>query len=188
MFKQYGEFLENHRYYLNNVPVDKNHASLVFSTCISLKPKKILELGIGSGLLTNSLMAAKLYNGYGDLTSVDSFYDWSFVKPDHVKAFESTGLLSIVVKDEKDFVLSCKEKYDLVVVDGNHNEGHLWANEIFSLVNSGGILFAHDVIAYPNLGIYMDLAKSKGYGFKVFKESSRQDEACGRGLIEVFID
>jgi len=47
MFLEYSNFLHNHNYSLSNVPVDKNHASLVFSTAISLKPESMLELGRG---------------------------------------------------------------------------------------------------------------------------------------------
>lgn len=185
MLADYGKFLENHRYILNNVPVDKNHASLVFSTAICLKPKKILELGIGSGLLTYSLLCAINYNNTGMLTSVDNFLDWNGKEPSHIDSLRKFGV-NVVIQEERDFVLSCNNKFDLIVVDGNHTDGHLWAEQIFDLVNPGGIIFSHDVLLCKNLGIYMDIAKKRNLGYKVYSESTIPTEACHRGFIQVF--
>lgn len=185
MLAQFGNFLESHKYPVSNVPVDKNHASLVFSTAICSKPKTILELGIGSGLLTLSLLHAVAYNKLGSITSVDNYLDWEGKEPDHFSQLRKFGI-NVVIQEEENFVRSCKTKFDFVVVDGNHTDGHKWAKEIFDLVNPGGVLFSHDVLLCKNLGIYMEIAKERNLSFKVYSENTLAGENCQRGFIQVF--
>lgn len=55
-----------------NVAVDVNHTILLFGLLISAKPKTVLGVGIGSGLVTRTILSALRYNGVGSLTSVDN--------------------------------------------------------------------------------------------------------------------
>jgi len=59
----------------NGAAIDVPHGMLILGALISSKPKNILEIGIGTGFITNLLLDGISYNEIGDLTSVDNFHD-----------------------------------------------------------------------------------------------------------------
>ena len=59
-----------------SVAIDKAHSALLYGTVLSAKPKTLLEIGIGSGFVTKTLLAGIKYNAVGKLISVDSWNDW----------------------------------------------------------------------------------------------------------------
>lgn len=168
-----------------NVMIDKAHAALVYSTIISSKPSSILEIGIGSAFTTISILHAIKYNNKGKLTCVDNWHDCVGVEPPLATELRSKEV-DIIVSDEYTFVSSCKNKFDLIMVDGNHNDGHKWADKTLDLMNPGGILFAHDIRSYPNLGVYETLSKERSLSYRIFDQSSLQGERCDRGFIVIY--
>lgn len=165
------------------VSIDKCHASLIYGTAVSLKPTTILELGIGAGFITKMLLSAIEYNRIGSLTSVDNWHDWNGNEPGHIAELRKRGC-NVVVAEERNFVISCRAKYDLIVVDGNHRQGGEWADKVIKMLSSGGILFAHDVDMeqYAGLKRYEVLAKQLGLTYLKFNRNSLDDEMCNRGL------
>src|SRR5437867_3457846 len=69
----------------NPVAMDAVHANLIASVVLAKKPERILELGIGSGILTRALLAAIRVNRHGELESVDNLSDWRGEMPPHIR-------------------------------------------------------------------------------------------------------
>ena len=185
MLKAFGAFLQDYQHYRPAAAIDKAHVSLIFSTAISQKPESILELGIGTGLVTYALKHATIYNLKGQITSVDSWVDWDGIEPPEIDNLRKNNI-NVIFSEEEKFVANCKDKYDLIVVDGDHTNGHKWAESIFDLLNPGGIMFSHDINLFPNLKVYKEIADKRGYAYHLFDKSSRSDERCDRGFIIVY--
>ena len=183
--KQFFDFFDNFDWH--SVAVDKSHTMLLYGVILSHKPKTILEIGIGSGVVTKTIQYAINYNQMGKLTSVDSWHDWQGKEPDHIPQLREMGVNIISPIPEQEFVNSCNEKFDIIVVDGDHQRGGLWADKVLSLLNGGGFLFAHDVDLpqYKTLKNYITLSNQNNYFNHTFKENSREDEWCHRGWLMI---
>lgn len=167
------------------VKMDQCHLDLIYGLGVAQKPKKVLELGMGSGVVTDVLLKAFRYNDIPlDLTCVDNWMDWNFKKPAEVSHYEESGV-KVVTSAERDFVLSCKEKYDLIISDADHDRSQEWFEQSLFLLKSGGIIIYHDVTnpSFPDLHTHYSLAKQRGSSYFLFNHSSRKDEGCERGLL-----
>ena len=63
------------------VAIDDPHAVLIFGLAVSHKPERVLEVGVGSGFLTQTLLNAVQYNQRGTLTCVDNWFDTGGEEP-----------------------------------------------------------------------------------------------------------
>jgi predicted O-methyltransferase YrrM len=185
MLDTFGKFISEYQHYRNGAMIDKNHVSLIYSNMICHKPDTILEIGIGTGLVTYSLLYGRQYNGKGEITSVDNWHDWDGIEPPEIDNLRKNGV-RIITSNEEYFVRNCQDKFDFIVVDGDHSFGHEWADVIVGLLNPGGVLFSHDVRLFPKLSIYEDIAKNHGLSYKIFDKSSRPDDRCDRGFIIIY--
>jgi predicted O-methyltransferase YrrM len=187
-FKEYANYISSYKNW-EGVSIDFSHSFYVFGLVTSLKPTKVLEIGMGAGFVTNCLLYAIDYNQHGKLTCVDNWYDWQGTPPEYVKGFEQRGA-KIITSDEYNFVSTCEDTYDLIFSDGNHNEGGNWVPEIFKLLNKNGVLFAHDIRMerYPTLVRYEEFAKEMGYSYICFDKNTLSHELCQRGLIMIYKD
>jgi uncharacterized protein YkvS len=81
------------------VKMDDCHIELIYGLLISHKPKKVLEVGIGSSVVTNRIIEAFDYNDIEvDLTCVDNFTDWGGVPPLDLNIHKR-----YIVSNEKEF-------------------------------------------------------------------------------------
>lgn len=183
--KEFSDFIDSWDW--NPVSIDKNHALLLYGVLTSLKPQTVLEIGIGAGFTSQTILHALKYNGTGNLTCVDNWYDWKGKEPEHAKQLRNMGAEIIAPVSEEEFVKHHKTTYDVVFVDGDHNNGGKWAEKTYDLVKPGGTLFAHDVLmeSYPTLTRFQELAEERGYMNITFDKKSKSTEWCHRGLIMV---
>lgn len=186
------------------IGIDKAHADLIAGLIKSFKPTCILELGYGDGVSHDAIAGAALYNqNKPRYTLVDSWHDWNFVMPTavhetirthslnhvtHKGEYNTFETFSIVTSTEEDFVKTALSKgmqYDFIMSDADHQHSHEWSPEVFDkLLASPGILIYHDVDgSYPGLGMLPGFYDNTGY---VFKNSTREDEECKRGLLVIF--
>jgi predicted O-methyltransferase YrrM len=172
--------------------LDVAHAMLAAGLVVSHKPYKILELGIGSAYLTRILLAALQCNGRGELMSVDNFFDWHGVKPDHVVDLETEfPHWKVVVRDETAYLSEAiAEGFDMIVSDGDHTRGYQNAPDVFRVCRPGGIMLFHDTncVLYGLLRRLPRRVKSLGFSTLHFVDESRTDEKTGRGLLVVCND
>lgn len=183
------EFLGKHEWI--GVSIDFCHNVLVFGLVTSLKPKKVLELGIGAGYTTRALVNAIKYNkNDASVTCVDNWHDWQGVRPPIAKVVEELGA-TVVESGEQEFVLNSKDSsYDFIMVDGDHRRGGYWAQKVCNMVTPGGIICVHDIgeEVYPTLKNYLTIAKEMNYSHFVFDKVSREGEQCDSGLLVIFKD
>lgn len=183
--KELADLIDNFDW--SPVAIDKAHGLLLFGTILSYKPSSILELGIGSGFVTSIVLSALKYNGKGSLICVDSWHDWNGIEPPHIENLRKSGA-NIVVSSESSFVSKTeKEKYDLIIADGDHRNSHMWAEKTYELAKKNGILFFHDVTMsrYPGLRKFKSIAEERGYSHFLFNTSSLEEEMCERGWLMV---
>lgn len=174
----------------NSASIDISHGVLIFGTMLSAKPEKILEIGIGTGFITNFLLDGISYNQKGILTSIDNFYDLGGNLPNHVlQSLKQKNNINIIAPiEEKEFVLSSKnDEYDFLVSDGDHVHSGEWVDEIFRIMSPNAFMFFHDVnnSGFPGLMNYKILADKYNKPNYLFTQSSRNDEQCHRGLLMV---
>ena len=174
----------------NGGAIDVPHGMLILGALLSAKPKNVLEIGIGTGFITNLLLDGISYNQIGELTSIDNFHDLGGNLPnstlENLKTKPNIKIIAPI--EEKDFVFSIEEnQFDFIVSDGDHLHAGEWAEQIFKILKPDSFMFFHDVNnpGYPNLMNYKILADKYNKPNFLFKDSSRQDEDCQRGILMV---
>ncbi len=181
----YFQILEqfDHR---NIVALDRAHNLFLIGAVLSKKPNEILELGVGTGYLTASLVHAIAYNKKGRLTSVDNWFDWGGKEPPNVAAMRQAGV-NVVTMGEEDFVRQAPDSHwDVLISDADHFHSHQWVDQHLRIVKDGGFLFFHDTNqpnVFPGLGTIESQLKSRGIFCCHFRENSRPDEHCDRGWL-----
>src|ERR1700737_3863644 len=80
----------------NVVAIDLAHNVFLVGAVLARKPERVLELGIGSGYVTTSLLHALRFNRKGRLTSVDNWFDWGGAEPAFVAPLRTAGVNVVV--------------------------------------------------------------------------------------------
>lgn len=167
--------------------MDFNHIHLIGSLILSHKPKSVLEIGVGTGLVTKKIINAFAYNNIPvDLTCVDNFTDWRGSTPTGFETYQQQ--IKFIPKDEKEFVSSCLNTYDFIVSDADHYRTNKWFDKTYSLLNNKGILVYHDVTnkQFPNLYDIVKYVETNNINHVIFNKSSLDTERCDRGLLVIF--
>lgn len=172
----------------NPVALDRAHNMLVTGMVLSKKPKAVVELGVGSGYLSASLAYAIRYNGVGQLTSVDNWYDTQGQEPPITKQLRNLGV-NVVCSGEEEFVRSAPtDAYDMLISDADHYHSPEWLDQHLRIVKHNGLLFFHDTNqpnAFPALATMEGKVSALGLPYYHFTENSRPDEHCDRGWLFV---
>jgi predicted O-methyltransferase YrrM len=133
------------------------HLLTLFSICLSIKAKKILELGVRTGSTTKPLLKASLLTG-GHVTSVD--IDTNPFINDKI-----SNNFTFVQSDALEFLKNSNEKYDLIYIDDWHSYDHVKRelDEIDRLVTPSSVILIHDLM-YGNTCPYYhtDLTQKTG--------------------------
>ena len=165
--------------------IDVAHNLLLIGAVLSKKPERILELGIGTGIVTRSLLAAVRFNGKGHITSVDNWFDWHGKEPSWVNQLREQGV-TVRVDSEETFLRKCPaDEYDLLISDADHVNSGRWLAEHLRVTRNDGFLFFHDTKSanWPTLfTIQQRISHLPHYHFT---EESRPDERCSRGWLFV---
>jgi predicted O-methyltransferase YrrM len=169
------------------VALDLAHAALLAGAVASLKPARVLELGVGSGYTTRAVLQALAWNGRGELTCVDNWADWGGREPPHAQALRDAGAV-LVTAGESDYLVRCPDDhFDVLVSDADHQQSDRWLDLHLRVVRDGGWLFFHDTAnaSFPNLGLVVRKVEALGLAHRHFTEGSRPDERCERGWLLV---
>jgi predicted O-methyltransferase YrrM len=165
--------------------IDVAHNLLLVGAVLSKKPERILELGIGTGFVTRSLVAAVRFNGKGHITSVDNWFDWHGNEPSWIDQLREEGV-TVRIDSEQAFLQKCpSDEYDFLISDADHVNSGNWLSEHLRVTRNDGFLFFHDTNspAWPTLlTIQRRLSHLPHYHFT---ENSRPDERCSRGWLFV---
>ena len=173
------------------VKVDKAHAEVLYGLVCGQKPTNVLELGLGAGESTDAILRALQQNEQPyQYTLVDNWADHGHRMPDGVMELYGSKV-SIVTANEKDFVFQCRDTYDFIFSDADHQHANEWFEYVYDhLLRPEGILLYHDINLLepflPNLlEIYYTCIQKK-YHFKLFNRNSIPGERCHRGLLAIF--
>lgn len=172
----------------DNTTIDICHNMLLFGLALSLKPKNILELGIGSGYATTALLTAARYNQLGTVTCVDCCKDWNGNEPELFRKLRDQGA-RIIIDSEESFVQNANlGTFDLIVSDADHKKSHRWIDKTARMLTTHGVIFFHDTNNdnFPNLKQNEESMRSLGFSCKSFHKSSRNEERCERGWLMCF--
>lgn len=178
--------------------VDQCHLDLTYGLIRAHKPKTVLELGVGSGRTTATIIKAVKANG-GDpahITLVDNWNDWNGEKPTHILE-EIEGHVSIIEKPERDFVFETRQSWDFIFSDADHWNTDKWFEHVYDrLLKTDGILIYHDVskvqgfpeneLRFPNLYNILIKCRQRGIAHAHFDRCSTSDERCYRGFLVIF--
>ena len=172
---------------LNFISIDKNHIDLIYSLLICAKPIKTLEIGIGSGLVTQKIVEAYEYNKIKpQIDCVDNFFDWNQHMPEHISKLKSVNIINM---SEEHFISSCNNTYDFIISDADHYNTHKWIDQTCGLLNKSGILIYHDITnsMFPNLLSILNYFQTNrtNYSHFLFNKSTLAGERCHRGLLVI---
>jgi predicted O-methyltransferase YrrM len=188
--KDYFAMLETFDHTGNSVAIDRCHNIFMMGALLSKKPDDILELGIGSGYVTISLIHGLRYNGKGRLTCVDNWTDArGSVMDDLAVDLRRLGVTVVAPVEEYQFVShSTSDAYDFLISDADHVNSGTWVDEHLRIVRSGGFLFFHDtnqLDEFPNMALILERVRELDLFHYHFTETSRPDEQCDRGWLFV---
>lgn len=179
--------------------VDQCHLDLTYGLIRAHKPKSVLELGVGSGRTTATLIRGVRDNGDEGktrITLVDNWEDWKGKKPTDILE-EIEGHIEVVEKPERDFVFDARQSWDFIFSDADHWNTDKWFDYVYDrLLNSDGILIYHDVsksegfpsteLRFPNLYSILIKCRERGIAHMHFDRSSADEERCYRGFLVIF--
>jgi predicted O-methyltransferase YrrM len=172
----------------NPIAIDCAHNIFVIGAVLSKKPRNVLELGIGTGYLTMSLVHALKYNQTGQLTSVDNWFDTHGLEPKLGAELRAAGV-RVVSSSEKEFVHQAPtDAYDFIISDADHYNSGNWLDQHIRIVEHDGLMFFHDTnlpSMFPGLAKLEARVNELGLPSYHFKQSSREGENCGRGMLFV---
>lgn len=168
-----------------DVMMDDCHIDLIGALVLAAKPKRILEIGIGTGALTVEILRAIELNGCGTLACVDGFNDWYFKRPPGFENLEDR--IEFIQSDEREFVKGCYTSFDFIVSDGDHANAGEWFEDTLRLVSDGGFLIYHDAdsIHCPSISGIRQRAREMKLSTMMFNKSSHAHERCHRGLLVI---
>lgn len=173
------------------ISMDMCHVYTICGLAASLKPNRILEIGYGSGRLTHVLLECVAFYKIEatNYTIVDNLVEFGGTVP-FLPVVDYAPTL--IVSDEGAFVKNCKDQFDLIISDADHQHSHEWFRDVvMNMLAPGGIAFFHDIEAkdLPNLSANIEwmVANDKFHNlsWKVFNKSSLPGERCDRGLLMV---
>lgn len=172
------------------VKIDQAHADLLYGLVVASKPTSILELGIGGGQATDAMLKGVDYNQLTcQYTLVDNWMDFNYTIPAEV-AEKYSDRVQIITSNEKDFVFSCTEQFDLIMSDADHHQADQWFEYVVdTLLKDNGILCYHDVTLvdqFPNLQNILHRCQELNLRYKLFNKDSLPTEMCYRGFLVIF--
>ena len=167
--------------------MDTCHYLQIIGSLVSKKPQNVLEVGVGTALLTVGLVMGLKYNRCGSLTCVDNWIDWHGIEPPEIKELREAGVTILAPLEERQFVSECPSNvYDFVVSDGDHRNSGSWVDEYFRITKPDGFIYFHDTNnteMFPSISRIEQRVKELGLPSFHFTSSSRDDEHCERGLL-----
>lgn len=173
---------------MEHIAVDEAHCALIAGLVCAQKPARVLEFGFGTGRVTDYILDSAHFNQMTlDYTIVDNWVDFGGRMPWTTKLV--LDKVKFVEQDESNFVRECRETYDFIVCDADHQKTHdNWRLIYEHLLAPGGIVAFHDVTNndFPNLRNILTHVIHYQWRYAFFDKNSKDGERCQRGLLVLF--
>ena len=171
--------------------IDHCHNVLLIGSVLSKKPRNVLELGIGAGGLTISIIYALRYNGVGKLTCVDDWSAWDGREPDGIDEIRAGGVKIVAPVGIAEYLPQCPDSaFDMVVADALQIEEMETLDQLERVAAEGAFVFFRNSNRQVSGGRNGAIEKWLGNRQMCcyhFTESSRPDEHCEEGwLFSIF--
>ena len=116
---------------------------LLIKTVENKKPQSILEIGVNEGL---SGIAMLLAAGNARLTGIEIDEEKVLKARENYRLFGVEGRAKIFLGDASDIIPVLSGKYDFIFLDGPKGHYGQYADDLISVLNKGGTLFADNVL------------------------------------------
>lgn len=137
---------------------------LMWAIGIFIAPKRILEIGVRTGISLCQLLSAHSNLGAIErIVGVDPFDEWT--SPNLVRSnlrylnLPAGDLVRILAVKSEDFFPKCQETFDYVLVDGDHTKSVARADleAAVPLVERGGLVLFDDISTAPGECALVDM-------------------------------
>ena len=124
------------------------------------KPKNVLVLGLGGGILPSFI-----HENYSDII-IDVVDNIQELKDIAHKYFELpvSDRLNVIIQDAKDYVLSTNKKYDIIIEDLYKDDGKVvffeFDNDLKNILNDNGVIAFNYMVHQRNYTKYMERLNS----------------------------
>lgn len=131
---------------LQHIPIIRDQtAEALVNLCKEVNPRKVLEIGTAIGY------SGLLILGSCDcmLTTIEKDANRISVARENFQKYCQTERIKLIEGDAKEILSSLakkREKYDLIFLDGAKGQYIRYYDDIKSLLGSGGVLFADNVL------------------------------------------
>lgn len=102
----HNRFAKNLKNYNDNAKIQKRMAERLVSFVKNKNPKKVLELGCGTGFLTKNLSKMLSFEDYKALDIVEDCQEY---------IMEINPNINFIANDIEEFITTSKEKFDLII-------------------------------------------------------------------------
>ena len=169
---------------------DKGVQNLIYTLAVSLRPRRVLEIGTHIGMGAVIIGQALKANGYGRLITLEPAKHYYAISSKYVRAAGVADYVQIVPNYSHD--PSCKAKlkeetpFELIFIDGAHDYGNA-AHDIAlcaELLCDNGVMVLHDVGSISEFSTRPGAAASGkrcGISVKITESSKRSswNSRCG---------
>ena len=160
--------------------------------CINdiIKSKHKIEnfLEIGSAAGGSSVLFNNVFKIINTIIIDDNQHPRHILRPDNLRGIWS-NIKEFIGKsqsaDAVKFIKKLKLKFDIVLIDGDHNfSAVMWDFETYSkFLNPGGFIILHDTHIVPGVEMAFDKIK-EDKKYKVTSYLSKTHRPCGIGLLQ----
>jgi predicted O-methyltransferase YrrM len=164
--------------------LDESHCALLVGMILAMKPKRVLDLGVGPGFTSAATYRALQINGCGTMTCVDNCAEREAA--DTMNQLQILETPIVIRMDERAFLGAQPDNlFDILISDADHDHSHEWLDEHIRVNRGGGIMLFHDVCNpdYPKLATITE--RLQHLNPMLFTESTIPGERCGRGWLVV---
>ncbi len=152
----------------SEIPFLSKEKGRVLSMITRLKnPKKVLEIGLGSGYSTYIILrginkSSKLISIDSNFFRVDAFYENIFKKlPNHLQTKLQVYPLNAFYVIEK--LKEVEERFDMIFLDAGKRDYLEYLKNLVNLLNKGGVLVVDNITYLKQTFKEGDIKRSKNY-------------------------
>lgn len=136
--------------------------------CLMINPSKILEIGTYTGY--SAICLARGLREGGILYSIEINDELSDISSRFIKKSGLQNMIRLYTGDANEIIPTIDETFDLVFLDGEKSEYLNYYHLIFDKVNSGGYIFADNILWS---GKVLEEERSNDYFTKGIKEFNK---------------